>query len=147
MRMPAEALQRKPTVTQLAAIASPTATALYFRVPLEEALDRILSGRPELKYYEAGMDLGLSIDPYKSFEVFQGRILDNYEKMVPEFGLSVIDATQPIAKQQAMVRKLIEPHLTNVIKMPIIPHAEVLSKERLSGRYLDEVEVELPDSY
>lgn len=134
-------------VRRLYRFAPKPTVALYFRVPLEEALDRILSGRPELKYYEAGMDLGLSMDPYKSFEIFQGRILENYEKMVPEFGLSVIDATQPIAKQQSMVRKLIEPHLTNVIKMPIIPHAEVLSKERLSGRYLDEVEVELPDSY
>jgi len=38
--------------------------AFYFRVPLDEALRRILMGRPELKYYEAGMDLGLSDDPY-----------------------------------------------------------------------------------
>lgn len=119
--------------------------AFYFRVPLDEALDRILSGRPELKYYEAGMDLGLSLDPYKSFEIFQGRILGNYESMVPEFGLEVIDATQPIAKQQARVRELVEPHLTNVIQMPVIPHAEVLSKERLSGRYLEDAEAEFPE--
>src|SRR5262249_10660353 len=32
----------------------------YFRAPLEVAVHRILSGRPKLKYYEAGMDLGLS---------------------------------------------------------------------------------------
>ncbi len=31
----------------------------YFQVPLEEALRRILVGRPMLKWYEAGMDLGL----------------------------------------------------------------------------------------
>lgn len=114
----------------------PTA-AFYFRVPLNEALDRILSGRPELKYYEAGMDLGLSEDPYKSFELFQGRILNNYEGMVSEFGLSVIDATLPISKQQAQVRALVGPHLEGAIKLPVIPHAEVLSKERLSGRYLE----------
>ena len=63
--------------------------AFYFKVPLEEALRRILTGRPELKYYEAGMDLGLSDDPYESFKLFQGRILDRYEEMVPEFGLTV----------------------------------------------------------
>ncbi len=28
----------------------------FFRAPLEVALERILSGRPELKYYEAGLD-------------------------------------------------------------------------------------------
>lgn len=115
----------------------PTA-AFYFKVPLGEALDRILSGRPELKYYEAGMDLGLSEDPYKSFELFQGRILDQYERMVPEFGLSVIDATLPITKQQAQVRDLVMPHLTKVIKTPLMPYAEVLREERLAGRYLDE---------
>jgi len=30
----------------------------YFRAPLDIAVHRILSGRPKLKYYEAGMDLG-----------------------------------------------------------------------------------------
>ncbi len=45
--------------------------AVYFRLPLEVALGRILHGRPELKYYEAGMDLGLSEDPYQSFRLFQ----------------------------------------------------------------------------
>jgi len=112
--------------------------AFYFKVPLDEALDRILAGRPELKYYEAGMDLGLADDPYKSFELFQSRILDNYELMIPEFNLSVIDATLPITKQQAMMRDIVSPHLTNVIRTPVIPYAEVLSKENLSGRYLDE---------
>src|SRR5438067_13822174 len=37
--------------------------AVYYRVPLDVALHRILSGRPKLKWYEAGMDLGLSADP------------------------------------------------------------------------------------
>lgn len=112
--------------------------AFYFKVPLDEALDRILGGRPELKYYEAGMDLGLSDDPYKSFELFQGRILNQYEAMTPEYGLQVIDATMPITQQQAMVRSLVEPHLKNVLKTSVIPYAEVLRSEKLSGRYLEE---------
>ncbi|MFM9957997.1 MAG: dTMP kinase [Phycisphaerales bacterium] len=114
----------------------PTA-AFYFRVPLGEALRRILTGRPELKFYEAGMDLGLSDDPYKSFEQFQGRILDQYEKMVPEFGLSVIDATLPIAEQQAQVRGLVEPHLRGVLRQPVNPYAAVLQHQGLTGRYLE----------
>lgn len=114
----------------------PTA-AFYFRVPLGEALRRILTGRPELKYYEAGMDLGLSEDPYKSFEMFQGRILDQYEKMVPEFGLSVIDATLPISEQQSRVRALVNPHIKGVLRQPVNPYAEVLQMQGLSGRYLE----------
>jgi len=34
----------------------------------------ILSGRPKLKYYEAGMDLGMSYDRAESFRLFQARI-------------------------------------------------------------------------
>src|SRR6478736_306245 len=34
--------------------------AFYFRVPLEVSLSRILTGRTELKFYEAGMDMGWS---------------------------------------------------------------------------------------
>src|SRR2546430_17331263 len=44
--------------------------AFYYRVPLEVSLSRILTGRSELKYYEAGMDLGLSNDPAESFKLF-----------------------------------------------------------------------------
>lgn len=110
--------------------------AFYFRVPLEEALRRILAGRPELKYYEAGMDLGLTPDPYKSFEIFQSRILDEYDAMVDEFGLQVIDATLPIGEQQSQVRKIVESHLEGVLKSPVFPHAKVLERESLSGRYL-----------
>ncbi|HVZ94188.1 MAG TPA: hypothetical protein VG797_06735 [Phycisphaerales bacterium] len=119
----------------------PTA-AFYFRVPLDVALDRILSGRPELKWYEAGMDLRLSEDPYKSFELFQGRILNEYESMVPEFGLSVIDATLPIVEQQARMREMVKPHLKGVMRATHMPHAEVLREEGLTGRYMEEVETE-----
>src|SRR2546422_3966003 len=47
--------------------------AFYFRVPLEVALKRILSGRPSLKWYEAGMDLDLSPDAQDSYRLFQSR--------------------------------------------------------------------------
>lgn len=109
--------------------------AVYFRLPLEEALSRILHGRPELKHYEAGMDLGLSEDPYQSFRIFQGRIYDEYERLVEERGLSVIDAMLPIAEQQTQFRKLVEPHLEDVVRMPILDRADVLKNNKLAGRY------------
>src|SRR5215813_3035644 len=46
----------------------------YFRVPLEVSLNRILEGRPALKYHEAGLDMGWTTDPYESFRIFQGKI-------------------------------------------------------------------------
>jgi len=110
--------------------------AFYFRVPLDEALRRILMGRPELKYYEAGMDLGLSDDPYESFKLFQERILAEYERMVPEFGLSVIDATRPIAEQQRHVREIINPILSGCLHRPSMPYSLLFNELGLSGHYL-----------
>jgi dTMP kinase len=85
--------------------------AFYFRVPLEVALRRILSGRPKLKHYEAGMDLGLHPDLQESYKLFQSRILDEYESLVSEFGLTVMDATKPVEMQQRMLRRAIRPLL------------------------------------
>jgi dTMP kinase len=110
--------------------------AFYFKVPLEEALRRILTGRPELKYYEAGMDLGLSDDPYESFKLFQGRILDRYEEMVPEFGLTVIDATLPISEQQKQVRSIVKPLLDGCLKQDSLPTARLYDEYGVTGRYL-----------
>jgi len=110
--------------------------AVYFRVPLAEALDRILSGRPELKWYEAGMDLGLSPDPYESFRIFQGRVLEQYEKMVPEFDLEVIDATRPIFDQQMEFRRIVAPLLEGALKTEVHSLVEALRDGGLTGRYL-----------
>ncbi len=79
----------------------------FFKAELEVSLHRILDGRPQLKYFEAGMDLGLSSDPYESFRIFQGRILEQYLGMSTEFKFLVVDANQPIEAQQSVVRELI----------------------------------------
>src|SRR6516162_822827 len=80
--------------------------AFYFKVPLDVALGRILGGRDALKYYEAGMDLGLARDVEESFRIFQGRILDEYDAMIDEMGFHVIDATLSIEKQQREMRRI-----------------------------------------
>lgn len=126
-------------VRKVYAFAIKPTVAFYFQVPLEESLRRILGGRPQLKFYEAGLDIGLSDDPYESFALFQGRILDEYEKMVDEFGLTVIDATLPLVKQQEMVREISTPLLRGALRAEPSAWREVLAKESIYGRYLDEV--------
>ena len=79
----------------------------YFRVPLEVSLNRILEGRPTLKYHEAGLDMGWSTDPYESFRIFQGKVHSQYEAMRENFGFTVVDATEEIHVQQAKVRQMI----------------------------------------
>jgi len=85
--------------------------SFYFRTPLEVALGRILGGRNAIKYYEAGMDLGLSQNVEESFRIFQGRILNEYEAMTEEMGFQVIDATLSIEEQQLQVRDIVQKKL------------------------------------
>jgi len=79
----------------------------FFNTPLQVALSRILSGRPQLKFHEAGMDLGLANDPYESFRLFQERIYREYLAMKDEFGFRVIDGSATIETQQAVVRDMV----------------------------------------
>ncbi len=80
----------------------------YFKLPLETSLNRILDGRPQLKYFEAGMDMDLSSDIYESFRIFQGRVMEQYDKMADEFAFTKIDATKSVHHQQTIVRNLIK---------------------------------------
>jgi len=86
--------------------ASPDIT-LFFNVPLAVALDRILSGRPRLKYFEAGMDMNYAADREESFRVFQGKIHQEYQLLMDEANMTVIDATRSIEEQQKQVRDII----------------------------------------
>jgi dTMP kinase len=76
----------------------------YFRTPIDVGISRILAGRPQLKYYEAGMDLNLSKDPYDSYRIFQTRIIEQYESMITSEKFTIIDATLGIEEQQNMMR-------------------------------------------
>ena len=79
----------------------------YFRAPLDVAVHRILSGRPKLKFYEAGMDLGLSYDRPESFRLFQARIMAGYDKMVESDNFVVLDGTLPVNKLQKQMRDIV----------------------------------------
>lgn len=84
--------------------------AVYFKVPVDVSLERICFNRSP-KYYEAGMDLGLSNDPYESYRIFQGRVLDQYDDMTNNLGLKRIDATDTIHSQQLQFRELVKAKL------------------------------------
>ena len=84
-------------------------------------MKRILEGRNGVKFYEAGMDLGLNEDLEKSFHIFQGRILEEYEKMVPEFELTTVDATLPIEEQQLQMRQIVKARLTQAKRLRVAP--------------------------
>jgi dTMP kinase len=78
--------------------------AFYFQVPVEVSLARIANSR-QPGYYESGMDIGLSSDPMESFQIFQTRVIQEYERMVPEFELHIMPAIKPIHEQQMLFRE------------------------------------------
>ncbi|MDI9400415.1 MAG: dTMP kinase [Limisphaerales bacterium] len=82
-----------------------------FKADLEVSLERILSGRPELKFFEAGMDLKLAPTREESFRIFQGRMLEKYVELSEEFDFTTINANRTIEEQQSEVRKLLVNHL------------------------------------
>src|SRR5438874_13329252 len=67
---------------------------MYFRVPIDVSLDRLMARRVKLKFYEAGMDLGWSSNPVDSFRLFQGKALGEYDRLVDEYGIEVVHAVR-----------------------------------------------------
>jgi dTMP kinase len=88
--------------------ALPPDLTFFFEVPLKTALGRILDGRTRVKYHEAGMDMGYSKDPDESFRIFQGKINQEYRRMVREYNFIKIDASEPPDVQQTKVRAILE---------------------------------------
>jgi len=55
--------------------------------------------------------MGWSLNAQESFRIFQGKVLEEYDRLVDEFGLSVIDASLAITDQQQLVRNLVSRQL------------------------------------
>jgi len=68
--------------------------AMYFRVPIDVSLDRLMARRVKLKFYEAGMDLGWSTNPAESFRLFQGKVLDEYDLILCDCAPNLMTGTQ-----------------------------------------------------
>ena len=78
--------------------------AIYFDIDPQSSMERICFNRTP-KFYEAGMDLKISNDPYESYLIFQGRVISEYQKMVDEFGLVKLDAKESIHTKQIEIRR------------------------------------------
>ena len=76
----------------------------YFDISPKDSLERICANRTP-KFYEAGMDMKLSNNPYKSYIMFQNRIVEQYQEMVEEFDLIKIDALDSIHDKQKFMRE------------------------------------------
>ncbi len=79
---------------------------IYFDIDPKTSMERICFNRTP-KFYEAGMDLKLSNDPFESYLIFQTRVIDEYKKMLKEFDIVKLDANDTIHKKQVEIRKML----------------------------------------
>ncbi len=64
----------------------------YLRVPPDVTKDRVPSTPVKaIDRYEAGLDLGLSSDPAESFQIYQQRVFDEFERLSQTNSFTIID--------------------------------------------------------
>ena len=61
-----------------------------------------------LNYYESGRDIGFSTDFYKSFEIYQNKCLEQYEKMKSEYNFKSIDGTKSVEEIHSIMNKEVQ---------------------------------------
>jgi dTMP kinase len=125
-------------VRNLYSFATQPDLAFYFQVPLDTAVERITGARAKIKYYEAGMDLGLSDNKVTSFRLFQQRIINEYENMVDEFGLTIMDGTLPVLDLQKRMRAIVKKALRGWEGLPN-PSVTTRRSTKQSPRVIPEV--------
>ena len=79
----------------------------YLDMPVDVLLKRII-GTTGLNYYESGRDVGFSTDFYKSFEIYQNKCFEQYEKMKSEYNFKSIDGTKSIEKIHSIMNKEVQ---------------------------------------
>jgi len=78
----------------------------YLRVrSLEELAGRVLASGRGFDYWESGMDLRLGEDYYDSFIAYQKLLLREFDRMKGEYGFQTIDASRPVRRVAAELRR------------------------------------------
>jgi dTMP kinase len=67
----------------------------YLRAGVDDLVTRALH-EGGFDYWESGMDLNLGEDMYESFVEYQKRIMNQFDRMVEDYGFEVIDASRSI---------------------------------------------------
>ena len=115
------------TIEQTYSFAREPDLTIYFDVPGDIGYERITKGRPSLKYYEAGMDMGWSDDPFESYRIFQLKVSDIYSKLVQEGRIIRLDATGSVPEVQKRMRTLFNENI-DISEMTIIDPSDRLAQ-------------------
>jgi dTMP kinase len=83
---------------------------LYLEIDVDTLVPRMVRGKG-MDYWESGMHLALSSDIFDSFQNYQRRIIDEYNRLAHDFGFITIDARESISKIQSDVRSHVSDYL------------------------------------
>ncbi len=83
----------------------------YLNVAPDILIKRLIAKNGALDYFESGRDIGLSTDIYNSFEIYQKRCLDEYKKLIKEYGFIELDG----AKSQEEIHQKIKNEVEKLI--------------------------------
>jgi dTMP kinase len=80
----------------------------YLEVDAEELVQRNLSKKATLDYWESGMDLGLSREVFDSFMQYQALMAREFKRLQSMYGFNIVDGDQSPDEVNAELRKKIE---------------------------------------
>jgi dTMP kinase len=79
----------------------------YLAVEAEELVQRNLSKKATLDYWESGMDLGLSRDMFDSFVQYQTAMQKAFRQLQKTYGFTIVDGNRSVDAVTAELRKKI----------------------------------------
>lgn len=84
---------------------------LYLKADIETVVSRIVYGRG-FNYWEAGMDIRCADNLFDSFSVYQSKLMEQFGRMVVEYGFVTVDANRNVnevfSDLRAYIKKVIE---------------------------------------
>jgi dTMP kinase len=82
----------------------------------ENLLDRTLSSRGQLDYWESGMDLGLARDWFDSFRRYQENMRWQFDQLVNGYRIERVDGNRSILEVHEDLKSRIEPILPGLVE-------------------------------
>jgi len=96
---------------------------LYLDIDVENLVSRVLAGKG-MNYWESGMHLALGTDIFESFDRYQRRLLEEYDRLADEFRFIRVDARRSVEEIQDDLRAHIARYLSGAAQLAVAPPAD-----------------------
>jgi dTMP kinase len=108
---------------QLFGVALVPDLVLYLEIDVEHLVPRVLAGKG-MNYWESGMHLALGTDIFESFDRYQRRLLEEYDRLADEFRFVRVDARRSVEEIQDDLRAHIAQYLARAGQLAVAAPAD-----------------------